>query len=79
MFCPNCKAILERVRTAYGIQEFCNCPGKRRSEFFGELNRKKLENIKKSRVSSGSFVSEKKQRIKSGKSTESIKIPVKKK
>jgi hypothetical protein len=78
MFCPNCKAIFERVRTAYGIQEFCNCPGKKRSEFFGELNKKKLESVGKTRASPSSFVTERKSRIKSGRSTESIKIPVKK-
>ncbi|MHA2102616.1 MAG: hypothetical protein ACW981_04275 [Candidatus Hodarchaeales archaeon] len=77
MFCPNCKAILERVRTDYGIQEFCNCSGKKRSEFLSELSKEKLRRNEKTRVSSSSFVTERKARIRSGRSTESIKIPVK--
>lgn len=75
MFCPNCKAILDRVRTAYGIQEFCNCPGKKRSEFYGELHsRTSTKNRRESR-SSSTVNSDHKRNRKLGRSTESINIP----
>ncbi|OLS26381.1 MAG: hypothetical protein HeimC3_09310 [Candidatus Heimdallarchaeota archaeon LC_3] len=78
MFCPNCKAIYERVRTEYGIQQFCNCEGKRKADFFGELNKITETNQYKTSNSLPIIISERKRKRKRivQRSNESINIPL---
>ncbi|MFW9930671.1 MAG: hypothetical protein ACFFD1_14880 [Candidatus Thorarchaeota archaeon] len=76
MFCKDCKAIIERVRTAYGIMEFCQCPGKLKKDFMGALSTKTVNKEQKATKKRYGVSKRSRSHIYKARSTESINIPV---